>query len=116
MLHLGKKEKLQLIKEMIDVLGVKAYEIAKNTTLTESGIGKILNGKVQNPQERSLNEMFNYLNNINNSNINMLKEDTEEYKITANQEKLIDCLNEQVRLMKEISRLQNILDKNDLTY
>ena len=35
MLHLTKKRKLELIQEMIEILDVKAYEIAKNTTLSD---------------------------------------------------------------------------------
>ena len=61
--YLTKQEKLKIILKKIKELNISAYEIAKNTSLTEAGIGKILNGSVKNPHENTLNSILEYLNN-----------------------------------------------------
>ena len=56
------------ISDMVDQIiklaenkGVTAYEIAKNTSLSEAGIGKILNGKSKRPHQSSVESILNYL-------------------------------------------------------
>lgn len=51
------------IKALVKSKGVTAYDIAKNTTLTEAGIGKILNGVTKSPHLTTVREILNYLHN-----------------------------------------------------
>ena len=61
MYNLTKKEKLNFILEKIEELGFSAYEISKDTNLTEAGIARILKGVAKNPHETSLNEIILFL-------------------------------------------------------
>lgn len=54
------KEIIREIRER----GLTAYEIAKNTPLTEVGINKILNGESKRPHNSTLNELRKYLRQI----------------------------------------------------
>ncbi len=58
---LTKEEKLQKIIDYVEKNDVSAYEIAKNTKLTEAGIGKILNKKSKQPREITVDEIYKYL-------------------------------------------------------
>lgn len=130
MYNLTKQQKLNFIKEQVTILQIRAYEIAKNTSLTEAGIGKILNGTVKNPQERSLNEIIEYLekkilgsNTDNTSNTlkkNELNEAIEKHGTNNNNfEDLIkyaECLEKENKLIKEIVRLHGILRDNNIDF
>ncbi len=52
------------VKEIVKIIkdtGITAYEIAKNTVLTEVGINKILNGETVNPRKSTLLILEDYL-------------------------------------------------------
>ncbi|WP_424493943.1 S24 family peptidase [Salinimicrobium sp. GXAS 041] len=57
------KELLE-IRSLAKNKGVTAYDIAKNTTLTEAGVGKILNGVTKSPHKSTVIELLNYLRNF----------------------------------------------------
>lgn len=128
MYDLTKQQKLNFIKEQVTILQIRAYEIAKNTSLTEAGIGKILNGTVKNPQERSLNEIIEYLekkmlgSNTDNTSNTVKKTDLNESiekQSTNNFEDLIkyaECLEKENKLIKEIVKLHGILRDNNIDF
>lgn len=115
---LTKKEKIQFVLEKVKKHEISAYELGKKTGLNISGVERILNGSVKNPHEKTLDVIIEYIKTLykKNNNTHILNEDREEYSLKNNQKELIECLNEQVRLMKEISRLQIILEKNNIEY
>lgn len=121
--YLTKQEKLKIILEKIKELNISAYEIAKNTSLTEAGIGKILNGSVKNPHENTLNSILQYLNDSKFKDnfeeiIHIIEEPKQKNiksKIEAIEE-LKNCLEERNRLTKEIIKLQILLNKNNIPF
>lgn len=121
--YLTKQEKLKIILEKIKELNISAYEIAKNTSLTEAGIGKILNGSVKNPHENTLNSILEYLNNSkfkeNFEEIIHIIEEPKQKNIKSKIEaieELKNCLEERNRLTKEIIKLQILLNKNNIPF
>jgi len=60
---MDKKDKLNKIIKLAETRGITAYQIAKNTNLSEAGIGKILNGKSKNPHISSIDTIINFLDN-----------------------------------------------------
>lgn len=121
--YLTKQEKLKIILEKIKELNISAYEIAKNTSLTEAGIGKILNGSVKNPHENTLNSILEYLNNSkfkeNFEEIIHIIEEPKQKNIKSKIEaieELKNCLEERNRLTKEIIKLQILLNKNKIPF
>ena len=121
--YLTKQEKLRIILDKIKELNVSAYEIAKNTSLTEAGIGKILNGSVKNPHENTLNSILNYLNESkfkdNFEEIIHIIEEPKQKNIKTKIEvieELKNCLEERNRLTKEIIKLQILLSKNNIPF
>lgn len=57
------------LKEIVDTIknnNITAYEIAKNTLLTEVGINKILNGTSLNPRKSTLKMLEEYITNYPN--------------------------------------------------
>lgn len=61
MKHLNPKEKLEFILEISKKNDVKAYEIEKNTELTEAGIRRILDGTTKRPHINTINSIYNFL-------------------------------------------------------
>lgn len=121
MYNLTKKEKLNFILEKTAELEVSAYEISKNTTLTEAGVQRILNKKVNNPHENTLNTILEYLESkVLGSEIGKVKEPEEKYNSTIMEEvknnPLIICLNEKNKLTMEVLKLQNLLRKNNINF
>jgi|GEM_PF-2862792 len=123
MYDLSKQEKLKIIKDKIKELNISAYEIAKNTSLTEAGIGKLINGTVKNPHENTLNSIIEYLNNRYfdkslNEIIHIIEEPKQKSLLTKHEaiEELKNCLDERNYLTKEIIRLQIILSKNKIPF
>lgn len=123
MYDLTKQEKLKIIRDKIKELNISAYEIAKNTSLTEAGIGKIINGIVKNPHENTLNSIIEYLNkrrfNENFNEIIHIIEEPKQKNIRSKNEaieELKNCLEERNSLTKEIIRLQIILNKNKIPF
>ena len=116
---LTKKEKVNFVLEKVKEHGISAYELGKKTGLNISGLERILSGSVKNPHEKTLDTMIDYLKTLyknNTYNTQIVHEEIKEYTFIENQKDLIDCLNEQVSLMKEISRLKIILEKNNIDY
>lgn len=121
MYNLSKKEKLQFVLEKCKELSISAYEIAKNTKLTEAGIIRILNGTSKNPHENTLDSIILYLEKKvlgknNNENIHILQEEKTEYNHTNYSKELINCLEEKNRLTKELVKLQILLTKNNIEF
>lgn len=121
--YLTKQERLKIIKDKIKELNISAYEIAKNTSLTEAGIGKILNGTVKNPHENTLNSIIEYLNkskfNDNYNEIIHIIEEPKQKNIKSKNEaieELKNCLEERNKLTKEIIKLQILLNKNKIPF
>lgn len=75
-------ENISKIIKTFEDKGVTAYEIAKNTPLTEAAIGRILSGKTKNPQKSTILILQNYLDSINISDTNMVKEKQQAYKVS----------------------------------
>ncbi len=57
----AKEKKLQRLKDSIKAEKITAYEIAKNTALSEVGINKILNGSIKNPNASTLGILVLFL-------------------------------------------------------
>lgn len=116
--NLTKKEKIQFVLEKVKENEISAYELGKKTGLNISGIERIINGSVKNPHEKTLDIIIDYIKTLykKNNTTHILNEEKDEYISGKNQKELIECLNEQVKLLKEISRLQIILEKNNIKY
>lgn len=75
------KNDVDFIVKTIKEKGITAYKIAEETSLTEVGINKILNGKSKTPRKNTLQILHNYLfpykENLQN---NYLEESKEKYK------------------------------------
>ena len=67
-----KAEKLKEILNYVEENNISAYSIAKETGISEAGIGKIINGASKNPQLRTLEKIHAYLfkNKAEKCNIN----------------------------------------------
>jgi len=125
MYGLTKKEKLKFILEKVSELEVSAYDIAKNTTLTESGVLRILNGTSKNPQENSLNAIILYLeskvlgSNLKGNNTqNLVAEPKQNYK-SENENYMLKfsaCLEEKIELMKKVEFLKSVLRENNINF
>lgn len=105
----SKEEKIEKILQFTRDNNISAYEIAKNTKLTEAGIGKILNKSSKNPREMTVDAIFDYLFNNekidNKTSISNFK-NGEEVNITSLLRFLLDNNKE---LMKEQSFRNYIL-------
>lgn len=88
-----KQTKLNFIYDTVKEYSITSYEIYKNTTLTEAGASKIINGESTNPHLRSINEIYNYLNNkygenaivVNSTIQERFEQVLEHYNINAKQ-------------------------------
>ncbi len=56
-------ELIDRIKFVFKQIKITAYEVAAETSLTEVGINKILNGQSKNPRKATLNILFTWLSN-----------------------------------------------------
>ena len=61
MSKLNTLQKVKLIVELCDKHNITAYEIAKNTDLTPSGIQRILNNEVTKPRDSTLNQILQFI-------------------------------------------------------
>ena len=62
---LSKEEKLKKIIEKINSDGISIYSLAKNTKLNQSGLGRLVSGKVENPHEATVDKLYNFLYSTN---------------------------------------------------
>lgn len=122
MYNLTKKEKLNFVLEKIEELGFSAYEISKDTNLTEAGIARILKGVAKNPHETSLNEIILFLEKkVLGSNLSTENNKIEEPESTYNKTEIDsdsfkNCLQEVNILTREIITLQGLLRRNNIAF
>lgn len=109
--HIAFKKALSAIKDK----GVKAYEIHKKTGLNESGLRRVLNKEIDNPQRKTRQGIIDFANSISseqeiieNVDFRDLKVDdklnvifNQLQKINTN-EKAISSMNEDIALNNEI--------------
>lgn len=121
MYNLSKKEKLEFVLEKCKELSISAYEIAKNTSLTEAGIIRILNGTSKNPHENTLNSIILFLekkvlgNNVS-ENIHIIEEEKEVYSKTNRTDDYIKCLEERNILNQKITKLKLLLIRHNIEF
>jgi transcriptional regulator with XRE-family HTH domain len=121
MYNLSKIEKLNFVLEKCKELSISAYEIAKNTDLTEAGIIRILNGTSKNPHENTLNSIILFLEkkvlgkNIG-KNLHIIEEEKEEYNKSNRTEDYIKCLEERNNLNIKITKLKLLLAKHNIDF
>lgn len=121
MYNLSKKEKLEFVLEKCKELSISAYEIAKNSNLTEAGIIRILNGTSKNPHENTLDSIILFLEkkvlgkNIS-ENLHIVEEEKEEYNKSNRTEDYIKCLEERNSLNIKITKLKLLLAKHNIDF
>jgi transcriptional regulator with XRE-family HTH domain len=112
---LTKKEKLLYILEKVKLTGYSAHYISKNAGLSEAGVQRILNGTSKSPQKKSLDAIIDLFNLDKNDSKKEL-----EYinipKIHEFQQEIISLYREAKNLRIEITRLERLLEKNNITY
>ena len=59
--NISKKEKMQVIFNIIKSNKVSNYEISQNTGISEAGLGSITNGDTKNPRELTVNAIYDFL-------------------------------------------------------
>lgn len=67
------EENLKKILEIIDHRKLTAYQIAKETGISQAGLGKIINGQSVKLQKKTINKLLNYLvkNETTENNISL---------------------------------------------
>ena len=122
---LTKTEKLEIIKYQVKENNISAYSIAEKTTLTQAGVGKILNGGVKNPHESTINELWNFINNYLlgrenpqnyhiehvNPKINIVQEEDKREDLYK---KVISLMEEKNELISENVKLKLLLERNNI--
>lgn len=118
MYNLSKKDKKEIVLKKIKELELTSYDIGKKTKLSASGIEKIINGSVKNPQEATLDRILLFLEDkVLGSDLNKASEPDPPYeKTTIDIEKYLICMETENKLTKEIHRLQAILRKNNIKF
>lgn len=118
MYNLNKKEKLEIVLQKIQELGISAYEISNNSKITEAGVARIIKGIAKNPHESSIDIILEYLEKRNKTGENnKVEEHPPIYeKAIFDINKYISCMETESKLRKEIHRLQGILRKNKIEF
>jgi len=88
MKQLTKEEKLKKFIEITKNCNISAYLISKETGLNEGGIGKILNNKSKNPHLSTVNILYNYAINYDNS-LNIVNEPATLYDNETTEDKAV---------------------------
>jgi hypothetical protein len=112
---LTKKEKLLYILEKVKETGYSAHYISKNTDLSEAGVQRILNGTSKSPQKKSLDAIID-LFNLDKNDAKKELEYINIPKIHEFQQEIISLYREAKNLRIEITRLERLLEKNNITY
>lgn len=126
MYGLTKKQKLEFILKRVAEYDLTAYDIGKKIDMSASGIEKILKGISKNPQEKTLNKIIDYLQKkVLGSELstkeNIVKEEEKKY-LSQNtideleNNPLVKCLNEQLKLTAENIRLKQLLTENNIKF
>jgi len=122
MYGLTKKQKTEFIIKKVQELELTSYDIGKKTKMSISGVEKIINGTSKNPHESSLNKILEFLEStVLGTEIGKNNEVKEPQELYINGsgidlKKYLDCIQNENKLIKEISRLQSILRKNNIPF
>jgi transcriptional regulator with XRE-family HTH domain len=120
MYDLTRKEKRDFILKKIKELELTAYDIGKKTKLSVSGVEKIINGTVKNPQEETLNKILIFLENkvlgseLNNKEIDKVEESSSEYPafLKTSDKDIIEDLIKKINAKDQIIKI--LLEKIDI--
>lgn len=120
---MNKKQKLELVLNLIKEHNFTAYEIGKNTKISTFAVQKIINGDTKNPNETTLDSILEFIEyaivgtDIKQKKNNVIEEPSSNYeKSDVNISKYIDCLETVNKLRIEISRLTDILRNNNIAF
>jgi len=119
---------LGMILKYVPEMGITAYELSKNTSISDQAAHKILSGKTVKPRRKNLLEILRYLESKmpgildeNDSNYNPIfaakqkevREEPAPYDTRDNSIKFTEQLEKTIKLYGYISYLENVLtDKN----
>lgn len=128
---LSRETKLEIILDTVKDHNITAYEIGKNTKISTFAVQKILKGETKKPNELTLNAILEFLElaivgtDYKPKASNYIAEEPQNnYYLDVKPKTLVEELqarvikltDQQVNLMKEISRLELILKKNNIEY
>lgn len=102
--------KLSLAKVLkgIKENSLTAYEIAKETPLTEYGVQKIINGTTKSPKQETLDIILDFLNNENRKDyqtVTQLKKNTKDIKDDFQGKPIEEKLNSIFEKLDEITSI-----------
>lgn len=64
MRNISESEKLQMLEKSLRIIkekGLTAYQIEQNTSLSATGVQKIIDGTTANPQKKTVIELYNFV-------------------------------------------------------
>jgi len=102
---MNKLDNVKLLRDLIKEHNLTAYEIAKNTGLSNIGVQKIISGDTKSPNPATLSKIFEYIENgIKGTNVkpNMVSEPLPEYSKGLSKDEQIDLLMKTVKYQEEI--------------
>ena len=102
---LTSEEKLKKIVILVDLHNITAYEIAKNTTISEAGVGKILNKLSKKPHINSVNAIYNYVIKYENAPIDYTNE--KEFSPAINKTNYATILTKVENLIKNLEAIKD---------
>ena len=92
--ELTKEEKIKLIRDLCDSEEITAYEIGQATGLDTTGIHRILKGETENPRNKTLNKILDFLEKRQvGRNYHKAEEPKENYGVLAAIEDLKEMIN-----------------------
>jgi DNA-binding PadR family transcriptional regulator len=115
---MNKLDKLRIALNTIKEHNITAYEIGKNTKISTFAIQKIISGDTKNPNERTIDDILDFLEKATiatNYKENLVNEEKEDYKISP-KTNLEKCLSEQVEMIRHISYLEALLTQNNILF
>jgi transcriptional regulator with XRE-family HTH domain len=117
MKDLTKQEKLNYIINHCKKNDITAYEIGKNTGLNVSGIDRIIKGMTENPNNSTINLIYDFLKNPEKFTLNEVNEPKEDYSnIKELQLYVIELQKDVILLEKEKARLMRLLETHNIPY